>query len=51
MYIVICKDNSAFRTDYYRYENHWNDGIYCIISNYGITFDGQTWEEIEQDHL
>ena len=51
MYLIICKDNSAFYTDWYQYQNHWNDGIFCIVCGYEVTFDGKTWEKIESDHL
>lgn len=53
MYFVVCKDNSAFYTNWYQFENHWNDGIHCVINigAFKITFDGETWEDIETDHL
>ena len=53
-YLVICKDNSSFCTDWYEYEKHWNkDTIYCVVDlhNAIVTFDGENWKDITCDHL
>lgn len=51
-YLVICKDNTAFYTDYFYKENSWNpDTILCVVCGGKITFDGDNWQDIEYDHL
>lgn len=53
-YLVICKDHSAFWTNWYTYENMWNDGTINYIVDVAldkITFNGKDWQEIEYDHL
>ena len=53
-YIIVCKDNTAFYTNWYDYENNWNaDTIYCVLDVYcdKVTFDGKKWGEIDEDHL
>ena len=53
-YLVICKDKTAFWTNYYTYENMWNsDTIYCVIDIPAdkVTFNGCDWQEVEYDHL
>ena len=53
-YLIITKDKKAFFTDWFDFENFYNpDVMYCIINmlNGEITFDGQNWELIEEDHL
>ena len=53
-YIVICKDKSAFYTNWWESEDHWNgDTIHCVIDTVRdqVTFDGVNWEEIDEDHL
>lgn len=51
-FLVICKDKTAFYTDWYTKENCWNpDTILCVINGDKITFDGENWHDIEYDHL
>lgn len=52
-YIVICKDESAFYSDMFDPENHWSRNIKCVIdlATDRITFDGDSWIEVEKDHL
>lgn len=53
-YLVICKDQTAFWTDWYTYENMWNsETINCVIDVAAdkVTFNGKDWQEIEYDHL
>lgn len=53
-YLVICKDQSAFWTEWYTYENMWNnETIYCIVdvATDKVTFNGCFWKEVEYDHL
>lgn len=52
-YIIVCKDQSAFYTNYYVCENHWTDDLFCVIDllNDLVTFDGQSWKGVDYDHL
>lgn len=53
-YLVICKNQSAFYTDWFTFENCWNpETCHCVIDLYSdkVTFDGQNWKDIEIDHL
>ena len=53
-YVVICKDQTAFATDWFEKENCWNpDTIHSVVDNDTdrITFDGESWHDIENDHL
>lgn len=52
-YVVICRDETAFYSEYFNAENHWSRDIKCVIdlATDRITFDGDSWNEIEQDHL
>ena len=53
-YLIITKDKKAFYTNWFDFENFYNpDVMYCIIHMLKgeITFDGQNWELIEEDHL
>ena len=53
-YIVLCKDKSSFYTNLYDYENFYNsETIYAIIdlTKSTISYDGKTWNEIEEDSL
>lgn len=46
-------DQSSFLTDWFKFECHWTNDIYCVIDQFNdaITFDGLTWKEIPCDHL
>ena len=53
-YLVIFKDQTAFWTDWYTYENMWNgETINCVIDVAAdkVTFNGKDWQEIEYDYL
>lgn len=53
-YIVICKDNTAFYTDWYDYENLWNpETMTCVIdlAKDKTTFGDDEWADMEEDHL
>lgn len=53
-YIVLCKDKSSFYTSWYDYENFYNsETVYAIIdlAKSAISYDGKTWNEIEEDSL
>ena len=53
-FLIICKDNIAFTTDWYTQENCWNpETIDCVLNliEGKVTFDGENWQEIEEDHL
>lgn len=53
IYTVILKGRTAFKTNWFSYENSWSDEILCMIDNARdkITFDGQEWKFIEHDSL
>lgn len=58
-YIVITTDpasgeQSAFFTDWFMIENHYNPDYKMIVIDRKdrlITFDGEIWNDIEQDNL
>ena len=53
-FLVICKDHSAFWTDWYTYENMWNEEIIQSVIDIAadnITFNGKDWQKVEYDHL
>lgn len=53
-YLVIAKDNTAFWSAWFNAENNWNAETIHAVIDFGttkITFDGETWNEIGQDHL
>lgn len=52
-YVVICKDNTVFYTDYPCFMDGWSDMIYCVIDlgNDMATFDGIKWSQVDFDHL
>lgn len=58
-YIIISQDpltgeKSAFYTNWFDAENNYNPEYSMIVidrTSHLVTFDGITWEEIEEDHL
>ena len=45
-------EHSAFLSHWYEYENHWTPGMIVIDNTQRlITFDGETWRDIEKDHF
>lgn len=58
-YLVIATDpttgeKSAFYTDWFQSENHFNPDCNMVVidqTQHLVTFDGETWQDIEQDHL
>lgn len=56
-YLIIYTDQvtgnqSAFFTHWYQPENHYQPGMIVIDRTQGlITFDGETWQDIEEDNL
>lgn len=58
-YLVIATDpitgeRSAFYTDWFQAENHFNPDSEMVVIDqihHLVTFDGETWQDIEQDHL
>jgi len=58
-YIVITRNpltgvQQAFSSEWFETENHYNPDYDMIVIDRArneITFDGITWEEIEEDHL
>ena len=56
-YLIIHEDpttgeKGAFVTKWYQYENHYQPGMIVIDRTQGlITFDGEMWQDIDEDHL
>ncbi len=53
-YLVICKDKSAFFTDWFTVENCWNPKEIRAVADLEenkITFDGCSWKPIDFDTL
>lgn len=58
-YLIIATDpmtgeQSAFYTDWFQAENHFNPDVGMIVIDlmqHLVTFDGYSWQDIEQDHL
>lgn len=58
-YLVIIIDpatgeKSAFYTDWFQAENHFNPEVGMVVidqTQHLVTFDGETWQDIEDDHL
>ncbi len=58
-YLVITTDlvtgeRSAFYTDWFQADNHFNPDADMVVidqTHHLVTFDGETWQDIEQDHL
>jgi S-formylglutathione hydrolase FrmB len=58
-YLVIMQDpatgeRSAFYTNWFDAANHYNPDYNMIVIDHTqhlITFDGETWQDIDEDHL
>ncbi len=58
-YIVITTnpitgEQSAFETKWFEPETHFNPDLQMVVVDtyrHLITFDGETWDDIEQDNL
>lgn len=57
-YIAISKDNTAFYTDWFDFENFWNpETMICVIDlakdmiTFGNCLGDYEWIKIEEDHL
>lgn len=56
-YLIIYTDPTtgeqvAFFTDWYQCENHYQPGMIVIDrTQHLVTFDGETWQDIDEDHL
>lgn len=52
MQYLVLHNNKAFYTNWYNYENNYNDGmvVFSLLTD-TYTTDGINWEEIEEDHL
>ena len=50
----ITGEQEAFYTDWFQAENHFNpevDMVLIDLIHHLVTFDGETWQDIEQDQL
>lgn len=58
-YIVICSDpatgeQSAFESKWFEPDQHYNPDFRMVVIDtvhHLITFDGETWQDIEEDSL
>ncbi len=51
-YIIIPKDQTPFLTDWYIYENNYEEGMIVIDThNETYTLNGVDWGVIEEDRL
>lgn len=58
-YLVTTNDpltgeKSAFYTDWFQADNHFNPDVGMVVfdlTHHLVTFDGETWQDIEIDHL
>lgn len=53
-YIIILKDDKPFITKWFEKENHFNSEIISMVIDIALgmyTIDGETWIEMEVDHL
>lgn len=52
-YLIIPPEKkSAFATDYYEYENNYDEGMIVVaLFNATISFNGKDFHKIEEDHL
>ena len=51
-YLIIVSNSFAFYTDWYDYENDYISGMVVVDRvKHVISFDGQAWKEIQEDHL
>ena len=52
-FLVVMKDGSAFYSDVFDCEESWTRQIRCVIdlASDRITNDGESWDDIEKDHL
>ncbi len=53
-YLIITNENKPFFTNYFDYENNFNDEINMVVFDlfhHIYTTDGINWKEIEEDHL
>lgn len=50
----ITGEQEAFYTDWFQADNHFNpdaDMVVIDLIHHLVTFDGETWQDIEQDQL
>jgi len=51
-YFVILKNGEIFNTEWFDEENHWSEEYSKVIDTNTIKqFDGNSWIDIQQDHL
>ena len=48
--IINVKEKQAFETDWFDYDNNYKEGS-IVIKDGEISFDGKTFEEIDEDCL
>lgn len=58
-YLVVATnpltgERMAFYTDWFQAENHFDASAGMVVIDlihHLVTFDGETWQDIEEDHL
>lgn len=56
-YLIIYTDaasgvSSSFYTNWYQFENNFQEGMIVVDrTQHLISFDGETWQDIERDNL
>lgn len=50
----ITGEQEAFYTNWFDAENHFNPDVGMVVvdlTSHLVTFDGDTWQDVEEDHL
>jgi hypothetical protein len=53
-YLITTTDNKPFLTKWFEFENHFNISLGMKVYDLALnkfTIDGETWVDIEIDHL
>lgn len=51
-YLIITSEKESFFTKWFDFENNYQEGMIIVdFINLLISYDGETWDEIKEDHL
>lgn len=53
-YTIILQNKTVAYTDWFDYDNNWNDDFHFVIINnisHQYTTNGKDWIDIQDDHL
>lgn len=53
-YLITSNGHAPFFTNHYDYFNHYDPDAEMVVYDLGLgkyAKDGETWEDIEEDHL